>query len=73
LPGRKALIKSDVRYEVVLVEATETPPQKKQQKRYSGKKKRHTMKTQVLVDKKQYAARHCESSEAKQEAIQYSL
>jgi transposase-like protein len=54
LPGKKALVKSDVQYEAVLVEATETPCErpKKQQKRYSGKKKRHTMKTQVLVDKK---------------------
>ncbi|MDR2064275.1 MAG: hypothetical protein LBP85_00990, partial [Prevotellaceae bacterium] len=37
-----------------LVDATETPCKlpKKQRKRYSGKKKRHTMKTQALVDKK---------------------
>ena len=46
LPGRKALIKSDVEYEVILVDAAETPierPPKKQTKYYSGKKKRHTL------------------------------
>ena len=39
--------------EVVLVDATETPVErpKKQKKHYSGKKKRHTMKTQVVVRK----------------------
>ncbi|MDR2064717.1 MAG: transposase family protein [Prevotellaceae bacterium] len=41
LPGKKELVKSDAQYEVVLVDATETPceRQKKQRKRYSGKKK----------------------------------
>ncbi|HVX01092.1 MAG TPA: IS5 family transposase [Candidatus Babeliaceae bacterium] len=55
LPGRKALLKSDTEYEVVLIDATETPierPKKKQKRFYSGKKKRHTLKTQVVVDKK---------------------
>ncbi len=55
LPGRKALLKSDVEYEVVLIDATETPieRQKKKQKYfYSGKKKKHTLKSQVIVDKK---------------------
>jgi hypothetical protein len=58
LPGKKALIKSDMQYEAVPVDATETPCErkKKQRKRYSGKKKRHTMKTQVLADK--YARAH---------------
>ncbi|NGX58103.1 MAG: hypothetical protein K940chlam3_01004 [Chlamydiae bacterium] len=54
LPGRKALLKSDVEYEVVLIDATETPierPKKKQKHFYSGKKKRHTLKTQIIVDK----------------------
>lgn len=36
LPGRKALLKSDVHYEVVLVDATETPVQR-------PKKNRNTM------------------------------
>ncbi len=55
LPGRKALLKSDVEYEVVLIDATETPierPKKKQKYFYSGKKKKHTLKSQVVVDKK---------------------
>ena len=69
LPGRKALLKSDIEYEVVLIDATETPierPKKrrvkhkkriknrnnKQKQFYSGKKKRHTLKRQVVVDKK---------------------
>ncbi|HHF7390741.1 TPA: IS5 family transposase, partial [Legionella anisa] len=56
LPGRKALVKSDVEYEVILIDATETPierPKKKQKHFYSGKKKRHTLKTQLIVDKNQ--------------------
>ncbi|WP_242678191.1 IS5 family transposase [Neochlamydia sp. AcF84] len=55
LPGRKELLKSDTEYEVILVDATETPierPKKKQKRYYSGKKKKHTLKTQVVVDKK---------------------
>ncbi len=55
LPGRKALLKSDVEYEIVLIDATETPierPKKKQRNFYSGKKKKHTIKTQLVVDKK---------------------
>lgn len=54
LPGRKALLKSDIQYDVVLIDATETPierPKKKQKHFYSGKKKRHTLKTQIVVDK----------------------
>ena len=53
LPGRKAPLKSDAKYEVILVDATESPielnDQKKQKRYYSGKKKRHTLKTQLLV------------------------
>ncbi|WP_162920566.1 transposase, partial [Candidatus Fukatsuia symbiotica] len=58
LLGRKALLKSDREYELVLIDATETPierPQKKQKQFYSGKKKRPTLKTQVIVDKKSKA------------------
>lgn len=54
LPGKKALLQAH-NFEVVLVDATETPierPKRKQRRYYSGKKKRHTIKTQVLVDKK---------------------
>ncbi|MEA9445523.1 IS5 family transposase [Candidatus Fukatsuia symbiotica] len=58
LSGRKALLKSDREYELVLIDATETPierPPKKQKQFYSGKKKRPTLKTQVIVDKKSKA------------------
>jgi hypothetical protein len=46
LPGRKALLKSDIEYEVVLIDATERPiqgPKKRQKDYYSSKK--HTLKT----------------------------
>ena len=52
MPGRKAALKSDMEYEVVLIDATESPierPPKKQKRYYSGKKKRHTLKTPLLV------------------------
>ena len=52
LPGKKALLSG--KYEVIQIDATETPierPKKGQRKFYSGKKKRHTIKTQVVVDK----------------------
>lgn len=55
LPGKKELLKSDAEYEVILIDATETPierPQKKQRNYYSGKKKRHTLKIQLVMDKK---------------------
>ncbi|EFB40281.1 hypothetical protein pah_c211o001, partial [Parachlamydia acanthamoebae str. Hall's coccus] len=68
LPGRKALLKSDMEFEIVLVDACESPierPKKRirnkkwirnrnnrQKQFYSGKKKRHTLKSQVVVDKK---------------------
>ena len=71
LPGKKALLKSDVEFEVVLIDAAESPierPKKrvrqkkkiknrnnKQKHYYSGKKKRHTLKSQVVVDKKSKA------------------
>lgn len=68
LPGKKVLLKSDTEFEVILVDATESPierPKKRvrykkriknrnnnQKKYYSGKKKKHTLKSQVIVDKK---------------------
>jgi hypothetical protein len=53
LPGRKALLKSDMEYEVVLIDVTETPIERPKKKHfYSGKKKKHTLKTQIIVDKK---------------------
>ncbi len=53
VPGRKELLKSDIAYDVIVIDATETPIQrpKKQKRYYSGKKKKHTIKTQVVVDK----------------------
>ena len=42
-------------YEVVLVDATESPieiPKKSKGGYYSGKKKKHKLKTQVVVNKK---------------------
>ena len=42
LPGRKALLKSDVEYEVVLIDATETPierPKKSKNTSIQGKRK----------------------------------
>ncbi len=51
LPGQKAPPKSDAEYEVILVDAAESPVEqpKKQKQYYSGKKKRHTLKIQLLV------------------------
>ena len=54
MPGKKALLSSNIEYEVVYIDATETHierPQKKQRQYYSGKKKRHTIKAQVVVNK----------------------
>ena len=54
LPGRKELINNN--YDIILIDATEIPierPKKKQKKFfYSGKKKRHSLKSQVMLDKK---------------------
>lgn len=55
LPGKKALQDTNSALEVVLVDATEQPverPTRKQRKYYSGKKRRHTQKAQVIVDGK---------------------
>ncbi len=51
LPGKKKLQKSDYQLEVVVVDVTETPrlaTQKTQKQFYSGKKKRDTLKSQVI-------------------------
>jgi hypothetical protein len=50
LPGKKALVKPGI--EALLIDVTEQPmerPVKKQRQWYSGKKKRHTLKAQLLV------------------------
>ena len=46
LPGRKALLKSDMEYEVVLIDVAESPVErskKKQKRYYSGKEKSGTL------------------------------
>ena len=56
LPGKKELLKTDNEFEVILLDATESPierPKKKQNvNSIPAKKKRHTLKTLVVVDKK---------------------
>lgn len=53
LPGKKKLTHSDRQIEVVVVDVTETPierPKKNIHRFYSGKKKKHTLKSQVVVE-----------------------
>jgi len=53
LPGRKALYDTETVIEVIVVDVTEQPierPKKKQKQYYSGKKKRHTQKAQVVIN-----------------------
>lgn len=53
LPGRKSLKQEENVFQIIAVDATETPcerPTSKQRRWYSGKKKRHTLKTQVVID-----------------------
>lgn len=53
LPGKKRLSSSNYQLEVVVVDVTETPierPKKNIHQFYSGKKKRHTLKSQVVVE-----------------------
>jgi hypothetical protein len=51
LPGKKKLI-MDESLEVIVVDVTESPverPKKRQKRWYSGKKKRHTIKIQIVI------------------------
>lgn len=52
LPGKKALL-GDIEIEIALVDVTKSPIErpKKQCEWYSGKKKRHTIKTQLIVNR----------------------
>ena len=53
LPGKKVLKKATGDIEYVVVDVTESPtqrPKKKQHLYYSGKKKQHTIKTQIVID-----------------------
>jgi len=55
LPGKKRLVQGFGRPEVVVIDVTETPierPQQRQRAFYSGKKKRHTLKCQVLINQR---------------------
>lgn len=53
LPKRDRALELGEELKVVLLDATETPierPKKKQRRYYSGKKKRHTLKSQMLIE-----------------------
>ncbi|HET8685413.1 MAG TPA: IS5 family transposase [Methanosarcina sp.] len=53
LPGKKQLYQNAANWEVVVVDVTERPierPPKKQRAYYSGKKKQHTLKAQMVVN-----------------------
>ncbi|WP_416375065.1 transposase family protein [Spiroplasma poulsonii] len=55
LAGKKALINDDYFNDktIIIIDATETPiqrPKKRQKQSYSGKKKKHTIKTQVIIE-----------------------
>ena len=53
LPGKKQLIKGFGRPKIIVMDVTETPierPKYKQKQFYSGKKKRHTLKTQLVIE-----------------------
>lgn len=53
LPGKKQLVRGFGRPHVVVMDVTETPiqrPKRRQRQFYSGKKKQHTLKCQVLID-----------------------
>jgi hypothetical protein len=55
LPGKKQLLAPESVANLVVIDATETPierPKKGQKRFYSGKKKRHTLKSQLVVDPK---------------------
>lgn len=53
LPGKKALSAPNTDLEIVAVDATETQierPKKKQKRYFSGKKKKHTLKSQLIIN-----------------------
>ena len=52
LPGKKQLLKGFGKPQVTVMDVTETPiqrPKRRQKWFYSGKKKRHTLKTQLII------------------------
>ena len=53
LPGKKQLYQNASNWNVLVIDVTESPierPKKKQRAYYSGKKKQHTLKAQVVVN-----------------------
>jgi len=55
LPGKKQLLGPEAAAKLIVIDATETPterPKRGQKRFYSGKKRRHTLKTQLVVDPK---------------------
>jgi hypothetical protein len=53
LPGKESLTNANSPHKVVAVDATEHEverPKEEQEKHYSGKKKRHTIKTQLIIN-----------------------
>jgi hypothetical protein len=53
LPGKKALLTTETECSIVIVDVGESPierPKKKQKNYYSRKKKRHTLKSQIVID-----------------------
>ena len=53
LPGKKQLVKGFGRPDVVVMDVTETPierPKRKQRSFFSGKKRQHTFKCQIILD-----------------------
>ena len=53
LPGKKSLLKGFDPPDIVVMDVTETPierPKRAQKQYYSGKKKKHTLKCQLIID-----------------------
>ena len=54
IPGKRQLVQGFGRPDLVVIDVTETPierPKKKQRQAYSGKKKQHTLKCQVIIER----------------------
>ena len=54
IPGKRQLVRGFGAPDLVVVDVTETPierPKKKQKRAYSGKKKQHTLKCQIIIDR----------------------
>ena len=54
LPGKKQLLQSNNKIEVIVIDVTETPierPKKNRKNTERGKKKKHTLKSQIIVNR----------------------